>query len=264
MPTSNRFDTTLLGTDLSFSSAPLAQQVADHLRKLIMENMLEPGSRLPNEPDLSAQLKVSRSTIRSSLTILEQGGFIQRRWGVGTFVAQDPPTYSNLQLNSGVTQMIRSSGAQPGCAELLITTRPASEHVANRLSVEPGVPIVVIERVRLANDARVVFMLDYLPESLVHPPEFDIPLPERETFIKDNRSVYTFLSERLSLDIHHGIAWIRPVSAEGYIAERLQVPRCSSLLHVEQVDFPTEVDPFALSDEYYVADAFSFYIYRSS
>ena len=59
----------------------LAQRVTDHLRKLIMNGDLPPETQLPNEPDLSAYLNISRSTVRSALAILEQGGFIQRRWG---------------------------------------------------------------------------------------------------------------------------------------------------------------------------------------
>lgn len=248
----------------SYDSTTLAQRVAEQLRALIMEGKLSPESQLPNEPDLSAFLNVSRSTVRSALTILEQGGFIQRRWGVGTFIAKNPPTYNDLSINSGVTQLIRSSGAEPGCAELLITTRPASEHVANRLSLEPGAPVLALERVRLSNDRRVVFCLDTLPLALFQNQDGEIPLSEVEQYIKEHQSMYGFIRERLSINIHHGIAWIRPLSAEGYLAERLSIPRGYSILHLEQVDFGDDGEPIALTDEYYVADAFTFYIYRSS
>ena len=242
----------------------LAQRVTEHLRKMIMDGVLAPETQLPNEPDLSAYLNISRSTVRSSLAILEQGGFIQRRWGVGTFVTKNPPTYNNLSLNSGVTQMIRSSGAEPGSSELLMTTRPASERVSTQLSIELGAPTLVIERVRLANDQRMVFTVDILPLSLFHLPGGDIPLEEFEKHVQDQQSVYGFFRQRLSLEIHHGIAWIRPLSAEQYIADKLQIRVGSNILHLEQVDFNVDGEPVALSDEYYVADAFRFYIYRSS
>lgn len=242
----------------------LAQRVTEHLRKMIMDGELPPETQLPNEPDLSSYLKISRSTVRSALAILEQGGFIQRRWGVGTFVAKNPPAYNNLSLNSGVTQMIRSSGAEPGSSELLVTTRPASERVSAQLSIEVGAPTLVIERVRLANEQRAVFTVDVLPLSLFHPPSGDIPLEDFEKYIQEQESIYGFLRQRLSLEIHHGIAWIRPLSAEQYIADKLQISAGSNILHLEQVDFDLEGNPVALSDEYYVADAFRFYIYRSS
>lgn len=248
----------------SYDSTTLAQRVAEQLRALIMDGTLPPEYQLPNEPDLSAYLNVSRSTVRSALIILEQGGFIQRRWGVGTFIAKNPPTYNNLSINSGVTQLIRSSGAEPGFAEFLMTIRPASEHVANRLSLEPGAPVVVLERVRLANERRVVFCLDILPQGLFRNQDGVIPLTEVEQYVRENQSMYAFIRERLGMEIHHGIAWIRPLSAEAYLAEKLSIPRGSSILHLEQVDIGDDGEPLALADEYYVADAFTFYIYRSS
>lgn len=242
----------------------LVQRATEYLRKMIMDGNLPPETQLPNEPDLSACLNISRSTTRSALAILEQGGFIHRRWGVGTFVAKNPPTYNNLSLNSGVTQLIRSSGAEPSTSELLLTTRPASERVSTQLSIELDAPTLVIERVRLADDHRVVFTVDALPLSLFHLPGGDIPVEELERHIQEQQSIYGFLRQRLGLEIHHGIAWIRPLSAEQYIADKLQIGVGSNILHIEQVDFGFDGEPVALSDEYYVADAFRFYIYRSS
>jgi GntR family transcriptional regulator len=257
------FETKIAWEGEARDGTPLAQRVAEQLREMIMQGKLGPETQLPKEPDLSAMLNVSRSTVRSALTILEQGGFILRRWGVGTFIAKNPPTYNNLNINSGVTQLIRSSGAEPSCIELLVTTRPASEHVANRLSLEPGTPVIIVERVRLANERRTVFSQDYLPQSLFNTQDREIPVPEIEDYLRHNQSMYTFLREQCGLEIHHGIAWIRPLTAEGYIAEKLQVSRGSSILHLEQVDFGFSGEPVALADEYYVADAFTFSIYRT-
>jgi len=242
----------------------LVQRVIEYLRKKIMDGELPPETQLPNEPDLSTYLNISRSTVRSALAILEQGGFIQRRWGVGTFVTKNPPTYNNLSLNSGTTQLIRSSGAEPGCAELFMTTRPASERVSTQLLIELGAPTLVIERIRLANEKRVVFTVDVLPLTLFHINGSDIPVNELETYIRKQQSVYGFLHQRLNMEIHHGIAWICPMSAEQYIADKLQITVGSNLLHIEQVDFDCNETPVALSHEYYISEAFRFYIYRSN
>lgn len=253
----------LWDSDIS-DSMQLNQRVTEYLRKMIMDGTLPPETQLPNEPDLASLLNISRSTIRSALSILEQGGFIQRRWGVGTFVAKNPPTYNNLSLNSGVTQVIRSSGAEPGCKELLLAIRPASERVSAHLSIDVGSPTLVIERVRLANERRVVFTVDFMSPDLLQLEDEAVQLEELKEHILSQQSVYGFLRQKLSLDIHHGIAWIHPLSAEQYIADKLQVCVGSNILHIEQVDFGFDGEPFAVSDEYYAADAFSFYIYRSS
>lgn len=242
----------------------LTHKVTEFLRILIMDGHFPPESQLPNEPDLSTYLDISRSTVRSALATLEQGGFITRRWGVGTFVAKDPPTYNNLNLNSGVTQLIRSSGSEPGLSEVLITTRPASERICSQLLLEAGTPTLVIERVRLADGKPIVFSIDVLPLKLFDLPNGKTLLDELEAHVKDQQSIYEFLRLHLNLIIHHGIAWIRPLSADQIIADKLQICESSNILQLEQVDFDNNGEPVAFSDEYYVADAFRFHIYRSN
>jgi GntR family transcriptional regulator len=248
----------------SYEGVLLDQRVAEQLREMIMDGTLAPESQLPTEPELSSLLNVSRSTLRSALTILEQSGYILRRRGVGTFVAKNPPTYNHLNVNSGVTQLIRASGAQVGCIEALVAIRPAGERVAARLDVDRGSPVLAMERVRLANDRRVVFMVEYLPHSLFFVGDREISLQEIEDFVCTEQSMYVFLRERLGLEIHHGIAWLRPLMAESYLAEKLGVASGNSLLYLEQVDYDASGRPIALSDEYYVADAFTFSVYRTS
>jgi DNA-binding GntR family transcriptional regulator len=108
-----------------------------------------------------------------------------------------------------------------------------------------------------------VFCIDYIPFALFQSPKGSYSLEEIEAFLSEKQSMYDFLHEKLSIDIHHGIAWFQPVNAESYLADKLQIGHKSSLLHVEQVDYGANGDPIALSDEYYVADAFVFSVYRS-
>ncbi len=46
----------------------------------------EPGAKLPTEPDLAAQMGVSRSTLREAMRSFEAQGLLIRRQGAGTFV----------------------------------------------------------------------------------------------------------------------------------------------------------------------------------
>jgi len=264
MSISSKFETNAIREGGARDGTQLVQRVTEKLRKMIMEGELPPETQLPNEHDLSNQLNISRSTVRSALANLEQTGFIHRRWGVGTFVSKNPPTYSNLSINSGVTQLIKSSGEEPGSIEILVTTRPASERVSTLLSIELGAPILVLERVRTANDDRVVFTVDYLPLSLFQMPDGDNALDEIEKYLKEHQSFYDFLFQNVAVEIHHGQAWIRPCCAGEVVAEKLQISSDSNILHLEQVDFDTNGEPVALADEYYVADAFRFYVYRST
>jgi len=68
------------------SRAPLYEQVADRLRKLIEAKELSPGDRLPAERDLAARLGVSRSSVRQALTMLRVMGLLEVRHGTGVYL----------------------------------------------------------------------------------------------------------------------------------------------------------------------------------
>jgi GntR family transcriptional regulator len=118
--------------------------------------------------------------------------------------------------------------------------------------------------VRTADDRRVVLSYDVIPESLLRTPERRFSLAQIEQILIREQSIYTFLKRQLATEIHHAIAWLRPVIAERSVATKLHVPVKSALLYVEQVDYGLDGGPLLLSDEYHVAEAFTFTVYRTS
>jgi DNA-binding GntR family transcriptional regulator len=70
-------------------AAPLREQVADILRKMILKGEL-PGGHLVNERQLSAMLNVSTTPIKESLRILQTEGLVYTVTRKGTFVAEHP------------------------------------------------------------------------------------------------------------------------------------------------------------------------------
>lgn len=65
----------------------LYRDAADQLRHLISSGEYPPGTRLPPERDLAAQLHISRPTVREALIALEVEGWIDIRVGSGIYVA---------------------------------------------------------------------------------------------------------------------------------------------------------------------------------
>lgn len=57
------------------------------IRKMISQENIRPGDRIPSERELAETLKVGRSTIREALRSLELLGLIETRRGEGTFLA---------------------------------------------------------------------------------------------------------------------------------------------------------------------------------
>ncbi len=60
-----------------------AQSVAETIKDWIIDRGLAPGDRLPQEPQLMAELGASKGTVREALKVLETQGLIRMRTGPG-------------------------------------------------------------------------------------------------------------------------------------------------------------------------------------
>jgi GntR family transcriptional regulator len=229
--------------------------VQDELKQRIDRGELAAGARLPSEPELAAELQVSRATLREALRAMELEGLLRRRQGSGTFVAEHPRMANSLDVNFGVTDAIRAAGMTAGIAEGRHWVEPASAGEAALLELEPGQDVLVVERLRTAEGKPVVLSRDLFPSRLLDGHAAAV----REML---ERSIYDVLERELGIVIHHGVARFRPVRADRAVAGRLGVPRGELLLYLWQVDYAEDGAPVISSHEFHLADAFDFTVVR--
>ncbi|MEV0898736.1 FadR/GntR family transcriptional regulator [Actinoplanes sp. NPDC049802] len=98
---------------------PAYQQLADELRADITSGRLQPGERLPPEPELCVKIGVSRSTVREALRLLASQHLIVTTRGVtgGSFVAHPDAEQLADGLSTGFALLTHS--ADVGLADLL-------------------------------------------------------------------------------------------------------------------------------------------------
>lgn len=82
---------------LEFVDGNLVDEVADHIRTRLEEGLVAVGERMPSERDLAAELGISRTVLRESLSSLESLGYLEARVGQGRFVA-DPAGWKSQRL----------------------------------------------------------------------------------------------------------------------------------------------------------------------
>lgn len=77
----------------------LSESVADDILAMInIDNKFSVGDKLPNENQLSQQLKVSRTTLREAIRILVAHNVLEIKRGKGTFVVNNQSFNENLGL----------------------------------------------------------------------------------------------------------------------------------------------------------------------
>ncbi len=71
-------------------SNTLVQKITTNLMQQLIDGKLQPGQRLPTEPEFAEQLGVGRNSLREAMKILSVMGIVSVRRGEGTFITQDP------------------------------------------------------------------------------------------------------------------------------------------------------------------------------
>lgn len=115
----------------------LYEQVKDHISRRIQSGEWPAGHRLPSEHELVAQFGISRMTANRALRELMEQGRIVRMAGVGSFVAEDKPQSTLLQI-ANIASEIRGRGHDYGFQLIAAERVSASSDVAAWMDVRMG------------------------------------------------------------------------------------------------------------------------------
>jgi GntR family transcriptional regulator len=182
-------------------------------RVLDLIDQLSVGQAIPSERQLSADLGVSRLTVRAALDGLVREGYLIRRRGAGTFVSE-PKIAQELTMTS-FTDDMRARGMEPGSRTLELQVTPAGARLGRLLHVSPSEPVVVAKRLRLADGHTMAIETLHVRSSLV--PGLTAEDLERGSF-------YELLRERYGIRIVDGVQTIEPTVTNEEESRALGVP----------------------------------------
>jgi GntR family transcriptional regulator len=189
------------------------------------------GQAIPSERQLSADLGVSRLTLRAALDDLVREGYLVRRRGSGTFV-QQPKIAQELTMTS-FSEDMRRRGMRPGSRTLSLTKTLAGARLGRLLHVSPSESIVVAKRLRLADGESMAIETLHVRESLV---------PGLEKKDLEQTSFYELLETRYGVTIASGIQTIEPTVTGEEESTALGVPLHSPAFLFERTSFAENGD----------------------
>ncbi|MBU3087287.1 trehalose operon repressor [Clostridium gasigenes] len=157
----------------------------------IENGIYQVNDKLPSENILMKEYNVSRDTIRKSLNILEQNGYIQKTKGKGSFV---------LDINkfnfpvSGVVSFKEITDKLGKCSETIVELLECiipRKSISNKLELAPEDKVWEIIRTRAIDGEKVILDKDYVAEKFVENLSEDIC----------KKSLYEYVENDLGLKI---------------------------------------------------------------
>jgi GntR family transcriptional regulator len=193
-------------------------------RVLELIESLGVGDSIPSERQLGADLGVSRLTVRAALDELVREGYLVRRRGSGTFVAE-PKVAKGIDITSFSDDM-RARGLTPGSRTIELRTIPAGARLGRILRLSPSELVVAVKRLRLADGGPMAVELLHVPSSLV---------PGLTGEDLEEHSFYELLQSRYGVSIVGGTQTVEPTVTNEEESEALGVPLHSPALLFERV-----------------------------
>ncbi len=138
------------------------------LGALLREGGVGPGERIPSERDLAARFGISRMTMRKAVAALVAEGALERRGTAGTFLPE-PAVVRPLsrQVSTAISEVVGGRGHRAGARLLFFEQAAADAHVARRLHLPEGAPVIVVRRLRLSDGVPFCVETSCLPQARV-------------------------------------------------------------------------------------------------
>jgi len=229
------------------------QAVRESFIHYVDKNKYKIGDRLPSENELAKILRVSRVTFREAIRQLREDGFLYSRRGSGTYVSGNLKQIAGtLDENNGLSRMITDAGFRPGVAKYETELIHAPQWLADRLQVKKGCGIVLLKRIRTADEKPVVFSLDHLSPRVA------------TIFLSLNEKIVSLFEmiERSGITLGNSFAELSPENCSKELAQELSYKAGSPILVLKQVIVDQKGSPLFYGEDYFRPDCFVFSINR--
>jgi GntR family transcriptional regulator len=211
------------------NGVPAYKRIQAEIRIDIDSGALRSGNLVPSERELARLYDVSLMTARHALASLEREGIVERRRGVGTFVAAPKIHFNKLM---SYTEQMGSRGLTPASKVLMAKVVDDEEEATARLSLAPRSRVLKLERLRHAAGGE-PFALEtcYLPAD---------PFANLQSGKLENDSLFSTLQRDYQVELSYSDEEVDATAADPRTAELLGLPKRAPVLRIRQVIFSTK------------------------
>lgn len=200
------------------------KEIADELRARIERGDYQPGQKIPSESEVMAEFNAGRETVTKALRLLKDLGLTVSSQGRPASVRELKPI--RRSANERLSKEVWGAGAsmwsvdvrdaKPQVADPRIDRIEATPRIAEALSIQRGMPVILRRRYYVLNGKPVLMAESYIPADLAD----GTPITQEDT---GAGGIYARLS-----DIGHG-----PVRFKEEVRARMPLRTEASLLRLE-------------------------------
>ncbi len=249
-----------MNKDLPVRTPPLADQIYKMVLQSISDGTYPPGSMLPSENQLAERYQVSRPTIRTAFARLADRGYVIRRRGVGTLVAESPSIVNPLYQFIDIFERISSRGLIPGFKQISAEIIPVDETISKILEVPEGSDVLNIHKIFTANESPIIYFENYIPRRVFG----DCLTDDQALQPGITEPFFTFYREVCNYPVKYLTSIIRPeINQDLDIARILDLKSSNeTLLHIQDIGFDKHDTPVFYSIEYLANEASILHVVR--
>jgi GntR family transcriptional regulator len=238
----------------------LADQVYEIILKEISSGGYPPGSLLPSENQLAERFSVSRPTIRAAFARLLERGYVKRRRGIGTYVADLPSIVNPLYQLLDIHERITARGFTPGFKQLSAEITPADEYISTSLDIEKGSPVLNVHKIFTANEIPIIYFVNFVPVWV-----FEKSLSLEEAVRPGvTEPFFTFFSDLCKHPIRYLASTVKPQIMKNCLcADKFDFDDPDMMvLEIEDIGYNETDTPIFLSLEHLTKEASTLHIIR--
>jgi GntR family transcriptional regulator len=245
-------------TQSSFPNKPLlmrAPRVELEASLIHILNSLNPGDRLPPEPDLARQLGVSRAMLREVVTGLVERGLLIRRQGIGTFVANQTPFFDyGLEVLESLDSLAKRTGMETEVRDMSFETRAIEPDEMDLFHTDdPDLTVLQVSRVIAIKGKAVAYLIDIIPSTF---------LTQSEVKASIHGSVYDLLAQKKDIPLSYSRTDIMAVKADAELEKELKVTVGTALILLTAQLCTNNDQVVDYSYSYFVPGQFKFHVMR--
>jgi DNA-binding GntR family transcriptional regulator len=231
---------------LAVGGTPLVHRATDRLLKLVLEGQFALG-RLPPEPELAERMRVSRTTVRSALQLLQHVGLISRSPGRGTRVRPAVgPDIVALQRLVSFHQLLQEQGHEVLVEQSVALHPLPSDETRYSLRLAENEPVIHFDKLMRADGEAAIHIWDEVPLRLLR--DDVMPgTPGDVTRRQVDDSLFAVSRSFFQQPIDHAIVELQPAVAPASGSDVLSLTAGMPFIVLHETHYSTEREPVAFS-----------------